>query len=276
MDTPFALILGATGRLAGMLRRAWAEISPPLPVRWAARRPLDGAIAVDPLTDPAALARAAEGAAVVLDLSGRTTGTEAELAVNAALARATLAAAAGRPVLLASSAAVYGPLEVPGTEAMPPAPVSDYGRAKAAVETLAEGHPRATCLRIGNVAGADALLGPAPRTGIVLDQWPDGATPFRSYLGPRGFADVITTLLAHAAAGRPLPRRLNVTAPTPVTMGALLDAAGLPWSPHPAGPAAIRAVTLDATALAALHPFRGDEGAAATIAAEWRTLTGAP
>lgn len=280
MDThrPFALILGGSGRLAGLLRQAWATAPPPLPIVWQSRRAAPGPDwrRVDPLADPGGLARAMDGAAAVLDLTGRTRGTDAELAVNAALARATLRAAAGRPVLLASSAAVYGPVEGLAREDMAPAPVSAYGHAKAALEAVAETDPAATCLRIGNVAGADALLGPAPRTGIVLDRFPDGATPMRSYIGPAGFAAVIAALLDRAVRGAALPAVLNLAAPGSVAMGDLLDAAGLPWTPRPAGPGAIRRVVFDTARLEAVHAFRAGAGTAPAIAAEWRAATGAP
>lgn len=280
MDTPRpnALILGGTGRLAGLLRWAWTRQPPDLTLRWQTRRSVSNPdeIRIDSIQDAPGLARAIAQADVVLDLTGKTTGSEAELALNSTLARATLEAADGTPVLLASSAAVYGPVTHPAAEATPPAPVSAYGHAKVAVETLARDYSGAICLRIGNVAGADALLGAAPRDGILLDQWPDGTTPVRSYLGPASFAAVLATLLTRAARGTSLPRCLNVAAPGGVAMGDLLDAARIPWTPRPAGPAALPRVVFDTTLLETLHPFPGTAGTAATIAAEWRHLTEAP
>ena len=88
-------------------------------------------------------------------------------------------------------------------ETMPADPVSEYGRAKRdAEQALAKGLAGSgvglTCLRIGNIAGADALLGGQAASGaaqVVLDPvagQPMG--PERSYIGPLTLGASPTTL----------------------------------------------------------------------------------
>ncbi len=250
MPFPQVLVLGATGRIGTILRRFLPPAVPAARMLWQARREMPGPgwLSLDPLADGAALARAAEGCDAILCLAGvtpmRAEHAPARMADNVALARAAVQAAvqaAGQGgcarVLLASSAAVYGRAGGLLREDLPPAPVSDYGRAKAAMEADAaalgarEG-VQVSCLRIGNVAGADAILG-GWRPGFALDCFADGRTPRRSYVGPATLARVLTDLLAAPA---PLPGVLNVAAPGLIGMGELLDAAGLDWTPRPAPP----------------------------------------
>lgn len=280
MPFPQVLVLGATGRLGTILRR----FLPPAGrgrMRWQARREMPGPgwLFFDPLADGAALARAAEGCDAILCLAGVTparAASGAELADNAALARAAVRAAGqgGCPrVLLASSAAVYGRARGLLREDMAPAPVSDYGRAKALMEErAAEAGARegvaVTSLRIGNVAGADAILG-GWRPGFRLDRFPDGRTPRRSYVGPATLARVLADLLA--APGR-LPGALNLAAPGVVEMGALLDAAGLGWRARPAPPEAVAEVRLDLSRLLRLTSFAPAESRPETMVAQWHAL----
>lgn len=181
-------------------------------------------------------------------LAGVLRGTAGELALNAELARAALHAAEGRPVLLASSAAVYG-VPAPGAlcrEEDSPTPAAAYGAAKADMEAAVAGAPGAIVLRIGNVAGADALLGrAAPVEGRALDILPDGHAPRRSYIGPQALAAALARLARLAATGAALPRVINLALPGAVGMDALLDAAGESWQPRPAPVGAIPCVELD-------------------------------
>lgn len=235
-------------------------------------------MACDPLSESDAqigtLAALLEGAEVVLSLAGSAAGGEAALGDHARLARVLARAAAqvGAPLLIASSAAIYGrptgpaPLhedDMPATDAG----LGPYGAAKWAMETASAGFPDVCCLRIGNVAGADAILG-GWRSGFALDVLADGRTPLRSYIGPETLAQVLAALVC-AAPGGGLPRALNIAQPGPVAMGDLLDAAGLPWAPRPAGPQTLARVMLDTTRLADL----GCAPARATpesLVAEWR------
>lgn len=252
-EFPRLLVLGGSGRLGGLLRRVWSLPGSAAPqLVWQARRPGDFAafggpsVVFDPLAEPGALARAVAAAEAVLLLAGPTRGTAEALSAHAALAGAVLDCAGGRPVLLASSAAVYGrPAGRLCHEEDAPAPISDYGRAKAAMEAVAAGRPGAVVLRIGNVAGADALLGqPAPPGGRRLQVFADGLAPRRSYIGPQALARALARLVRLAVGGAALPGVINLALPGAVGMEALLRAAGEGWQADPAPPEAIAAVEL--------------------------------
>ncbi|MFD3191587.1 NAD-dependent epimerase/dehydratase family protein [Sedimentitalea sp. HM32M-2] len=285
MQFPKVLVLGATGRIGTILRKCWPQ-GPQGPL-WQSRtpRPGPGWIVLDPLRDPAALARAASGCQAILCLAGVVPGRgqTADPRDNIALAEAALRAGAaagqgGAPsrVFLASSAAVYG--AAPGLlhEDMALAPVSDYGRAKAAMEARAAALGRelgvpVTSLRIGNVAGVDAILGGwAP--GFQLDRFADGTTPRRSYIGAITLARVLGELLAAAD----LPDVLNIAAPGAIRMGALLQAADLDWTPRPAPDTAIPDVRLCTDRLQRFTRFAPADSTAAAMVAEWRRLTSDP
>lgn len=290
------LVLGATGRIGAILRKCWINGQGLWQSRAARDRSGDQSggqsggqseewAVFDPLRDRAALDRAAQGCTAVLCLSGVTHAAAArgaDLADNTRLALAAVRAGAGARarVLLASSAAVYGNPRgnpetgppVPLHEADRPAPLSDYGRAKLEMERAGAGLGAAlgvpvTALRIGNIAGADAILG-GWRPGFELDRFADGQTPRRSYIGPVTLARVLDRLAAAPA----LPPVLNLAAPGVVAMGALLDAAGLAWTPRPAPPAAIPWVGLSTAALEPLVPFDPAQAQPAGMVAEWRAL----
>ena len=282
-DFPRILVLGASGRIGAMLRRVWPAGQGLWQVRSGPQSGLGSGVdglRFDPLGDPAALSAAAARADAILCLAGVTPAAAARgaaMADNIALGLAVVRAAApvGRvPVLLASSAAVYGTRGGLLSETTPPAPVSAYGRAKAEMEARAadlgaELGVAVTALRIGNVAGADAILG-GWREGFALDRFADGRTPRRSYIGPATLARVLSDLATRAVRRRDLPACLNVAAPGAVEMGALLDAAGRAWAPRPAPAAAIPEVVLDVTALAGLVALDPKAGTAQMLVAEWR------
>lgn len=254
-ENPRVLVIGGSGRLGGLLRRAWRGGASEAPeLIWQARRETDfttlggPSIVFDPLEMAEKFRAAAQAADVVVQLAGVVSGSEAELARNTDLALATLRAAAGKPVLLASSAAVYGtPVgDRPCAEDDSPAPAAPYGAAKAAMEAAVAGQAGAIVLRIGNVAGADALLGrAAPPGGRVLDILPGGHGPLRSYIGPQALATALARLARLAAAGAELPPLLNLALPGAVAMDALLAAAGEGWQARPAPPGVIARVELD-------------------------------
>ena len=257
---PAPLVLtGATGRVATLLR-------PALPgATWLSRGAEAGAVA---------------GHAALVALGGVTSGDAAALDGNRAAALWALEAARayGVPrVLLASSAAVYGRSAGPCRAEAAPSPANAYGAAKAAMEAAATewvarhpDGPRVTVLRLGNVAGADALFGNlTPGAVPVIDVWPDGATPRRSYIGPLALARVLQAL----AAAPDLPPVLNVAAPGTVAMGDLATAAGHAWTKAPAPPGALRALQLDTGPLQARVPLPAAAATAAGLVAEWRTAT---
>jgi len=292
-DFPRILVLGASGRLGAMLRQIW----PAGQGLWQARPGSESGLGqggaewlrFDPLGEPAALSAAAARADAILCLAGVTPAAAArgaDMGDNIALGLAAVRAGArgddgaGVPVLLASSAAVYGAQGGLLSETAPLVPVSAYGRAKAGMEAraadlAAELGVAVTSLRIGNVAGADVLLG-GWRAGFALDRFADGRTPRRSYIGPATLARVLGDLAARAMRRRDLPGALNIAAPGAVEMGALLDAAGLAWAPRPAPQGAIPEVALDVTALAGLVPLDPKAGTAQMLVAEWRALAQKP
>ena len=267
------LCLGATGRLGGMLRRGWRSDTRLKPL-WQGRRgiPAGNGIRLDILRDPGALEAACQASDVILCLAGVTPSPDAELSLNTEIALAVQDAAGHRPLLLASSAAVYGRAGGLCREDATPRPAAPYGAAKLAMEraVLARGDTT-TCLRIGNVAGADQILGRATKgEPLVLDRFPNGRTPARSYVGPATLARILADLCLAAGAGRALPPVLNLASPGAVEMGALLDAADHPWRPRPAPPEAIAEVRLDTAALGRFTRLDPDAGRPERLVAEWR------
>ncbi len=271
------LVLGSTGAIGRVLRALWPVLMRGgLMPLWQARVTSREALGWDILAHDCPEV-AASG--VVLCLAGG----RVEPGVNAELALAALQAAAdqgGRHVFLASSAAVYAPGEGLAEDA-PTEPPSDYGREKLAMERAAldwaarnPGGPGLTLLRIGNIAGLDALLGRRRQAGpVVLDPVPGYARgPVRSYIGPQVLATTLAGLAVRAAAGEALPQVLNLAAPRPVAMADLLDAAGMEWSWGPPAPQAIGAVTLDTTALQGLVRMSPVASSPAGMVQEWRSL----
>ena len=274
------LVLGATGRLGSMLRRHWtssAEMSGLTPL-WQARQgraPEDGDawVVFDPRTDPLALAQACAAVDVILDLSGPVPGpgrTVESYAATVPLAQAVAHGARGKPLLWASSSAVYGARAL-CHEDDPPAPLNAYGRAKADAEAVLAGVPGVCVLRIGNVAGADALLSAAlPGRPVVLDRFVDGTTPVRSYMGPKTLAKSLFQLVMRAGEGG-LPGVMNLSGPgAGVAMADLLNAAALRWRPCPAPETALPRLVLDTGLLTRLVDLPPEAGQAVRIVAEWK------
>lgn len=279
---PRLVVIGGSGRLGGLLRRAWQmEQACGLAPVWQARRQEDFAatggpdLVFDPLGAPEAL-RAALGAAdAVLHLAGPVAGLPAQLAQNSTLARAVVAAAGGKPVLVASSAAVYGAAAGPCTETQPLAPLSPYGRAKVEMEQALAGAAGVCVLRIGNVAGADALFGAPPGPeGRVLHIFPAGHGPRRSYIGPQALARALARLVRLAVAGQPLPDCLNLALPGVVGMEALLAAAGESWCGLPAPEGAIETVEMDVGRALELGLVAETPAGAGAILADLQALRG--
>jgi nucleoside-diphosphate-sugar epimerase len=279
------LITGAAGQLGRMLRSAWADAGPlgfePI---WSARL-ANGSddLAWDILSGPAP--RIAE-VAIVLHLAGVLHGTPSALSANAAMGLKVCAAAklaGARHVFLASSASVYGLSFHDHFEAQTPAPFSDYGRAKLAMERAAlcwahdEGPnaPGVTCLRIGNVLGADALFGHGlSGREVVLDTivgQPGG--PQRSYIGPVALAKALADLIAQTLAGTIMPPILNVASPGAVFMADLLNAARTPFRFGPPNCRVTPKVSLATTKLSRIVTLGAAN--AAEMVADWRRVTAA-
>jgi UDP-glucose 4-epimerase len=299
MHIPKVLVLGASGRIGRILRQCWLKEQVQEQVLWQARHQLqeqsqeqslwfdagqaDWAV-LDPLAQPEALAQAAQGREAILCLSGVVQAgvvqgrqPEGKLSDNIALAEAAIhaGAASGARVFLASSAAVYGNQRGLLDEGAPLNPVNDYGRSKAEMEVRgkalgAELGVPVCALRIGNIAGIDAILG-GWKPGFRLDRFKDGRTPRRTYIGAQTLARVLGDLMG--ATG--LPTALNIVSPGLVEMGALLDAAGLAWTPQPASQTAIAEVRLSTAALARFTSLPASTSAASLVA-EWNALKELP
>lgn len=277
------LIMGGTGRIGHALRRqiATLEVAGLRPI-WQSRIAKSGCLNWDILAEhcPNGVA-----AGVVLCLAGVVRGDPDDLAQNTALAMAACNAAAqqgARHVFLASSAAVYGSSDLPLNEQAIPAPTGAYGRAKLAMEQAAlrwhsDNGPRLTILRIGNVAGFDALLGGVAHGRCVQLDPIAGQVggPVRSYIGPQSLCFGLARLAALAAAGRSLPKILNVAANPEIKMSELLTAANIQWQYGPPNPAAIPKVALDIRVFAGLVGLPPSSGRADAMIAEWRGLNDA-
>ena len=274
MQFPDTLVLGATGRIGRLLQLFWTRAPFGERVLWQGR----GLIGLEqaahrvvfgPLQEPEHLRQAATGRQI-LCLAGGIPG-RGDLNDNWHLAEAALRATPpGGRVILCSSSAVYG--NQPGllNEATPPRPATDYGAAKFDMEQrsaalAARLGVRLCVLRIGNIAGLDAILG-GWRPGFQLDQFADDSTPARSYIG----VAILTQVLAVLLALPQLPEVINLAQPGLVEMGALLDVAGLGWTGRPASDTAIARVVLDTGLLQDLVPV--PEADAAQMVQQWRRV----
>ncbi len=206
-------------------------------------------------------------------LAGVVTG-DLGLNTELALAAIDLAVQSGcGPVLLTSSSAVYGHQSGPLPETAQCDPVSAYGRAKLAMEravlarlgSLGSVAPKICILRVGNVAGADNLLEKAALGPVKLDRFTDGLGPVRSYIGMQSLAQVMCGLIDIAHKNADLPVVLNVAAPVPVPMSALLQAAGLGWDWTPAPAGALPRLTLDTGLLQGLGLIAAGAGTPAEL-----------
>lgn len=254
----FLLVTGASGRVGQLLRTALpGSRLGGVQVLWHARNPgpgIDIAWAIGRQAPPDL-----PPGTPILHLAGRTSGSEAALADNLALAQevADLALRLDAPLLHMSTAAVYAPAPRDLTEDDIPAPASAYGQAKLhAEQALTQALPKGafSLLRMANLAGADTLFGNM-KAGLplTLDPVPGQSRgPIRSYIGPVALAGVLDALVGRLAAGQPLPTVLNLAQPGALAMADVLDAAGASWTWGPPRPAAIPRVTLSSARLAAL------------------------
>lgn len=211
---------------------------------------------------------------VVLHLAGvtYTSGLDLEqmIAINAdaACMVANAAAKAGTThFLYASTAGVYGP-QVDHLDAFREAdcvnPQTDYARSKVvAEEALLDVAPKlglkVTCLRYTTIGGSDILVKNAlaahPDAPLLLDQYEDGSSPERTYLGPLDLANIHQTLLQRIRNGNSLPPIMNIAARGSVQMHELLEALSekmasqLEWKSVPAGSNSVRRCILDCGAL---------------------------
>ena len=282
MYSRFALV-GSTGRVGTLVVRAcssyWADV--PLQTRMVGATNSQQCLAWD-IRDGSAPLRNWMSEYDMIDtlivLAGVTTAKAGDVYDNVSIAEAYLEVAREvgiRRILLASSSAVYGAGDgQPLAETSACLPLNDYGHAKLQMEQVAGAYAtygfEVCCMRIGNIAGADAMLLNAPRATsrapLMIDQFADGRGPLRSYLGPAQFGEILTSLATHPD---PLPACLNVGGKMPVYMEDIAEAAGLPWI-YTAAPKDVKQViTLDCTRLADLIRLPHGTGDATVIAKNW-------
>ena len=271
------IVTGADGRIGRALRAVWGGQVAGRRVLWSARRPGQG---IDiPWNMGVEAAPALPSGSILLNLAGQTRGDASQLAENrraaAALGRAACQAGVAH-VFHMSSAAIYRPEAALIAEDTPPYPISDYGHAKwAAEQAMSETLYGCglTILRLGNLAGADALLTSARNGPVALDPisgQPGG--PERSYIGPNVLAATLTHLIMQAIAGVPMPAILNLAQHPALPMADLLMACGADWRFGKPRPAAIPRVALSLARLQACAsvPY----ATAASIVADLVSLRG--
>lgn len=237
------IIVGASGRVGRLLIPHWRRASHPIALQYRNSRPDFPARSCffwNPDHGYRDLERwvSAHGPpSCMIVLSGATQASGRDLNQNRIIAETCLEAASLSKisrVLIASSSAVYGNyLTRPYVESDKTAPIGTYGEAKVAMEDAcarwASPGFEVCSMRIGNVAGADALLGrPDDNLSeeLIIDRYENGRTPERSYIGPGTLAEVLLQLSDYQEV---LPPVLNIASPVPVEMGVLADAAGRQW-----------------------------------------------
>ena len=272
------VITGAGGRLGRLLRCLWpGALDARLEPVWYARKSLiPGVFGWDMGREPTP--DLPQGA-IILHLAG-SVATLAEYRASTLAIGAAARDSGARHLFVASSGAVYRPQEKENTEETPPDPANAYGEAKLAAEQAAREQVAReqvaaglTLLRIGNIAGADALLGGnEPGRRVVLDPVAGQNGPERSYIGPTVLAAVFSRLAALVVEGTALPVLLNVAQPGRIAMGDLLDAAGRDWGFGPPNAAVLPRLTLASDRLAALVPLPA--ASAADLVADLASLSG--
>lgn len=267
------LIFGATGKVATLLRRHW-ELNPPenMELFWSGRRPARG---VSHVWAPGGPVESLPQCNAVLALWGTVSGSAEELANNMSLAheahRVAIALGADR-VMHASSIAVYAPQDDAISEDTIANPRNDYGASKHAMEqAVADLLPKAICLRIGNVVGADSLFASLTKTTRPrLDRFPDDRGPVRSYLRTETLAASVRAIATSDI--KTLPSVVNVAEANPIDMADILRAAGrdFDWNPAPDG--AIPCMQMDVTRLAGVLGHSPEPVDADALVSDWQRL----
>lgn len=258
------LVLGSTGKLGALLRKHW-PVDSPLNIIWHGRRGTVD-VAFDILDEYCALEAAIDRSDAIFLLAGRTTDP---LQDNVEIARTVIAAVQGKPLVFASSAAVYGSGICAENAKLEP--YSDYGRIKCLVEGMIGAYHGKHCiLRIGNVIGADALLG-AERSNYRLHVFADGTSLERSYINPSLLASVLQSVFIQIMGDEEMPDILNIACPEPVFMAELLDQAGLPWTAEAAPAGVIPSVVLETALLEEIFEFPPNSSSPKQLLQDWNT-----
>jgi nucleoside-diphosphate-sugar epimerase len=167
------VITGSTGFLGWHVAEAFRDAGWRVTgvVRRGSKRPLPpGVEAAEVALDPAALARATEGAAVLVHAAGLTHGrTDRDFhAVNVAGTEAAVAAAnvSGARLIFISSQAVIGTgtPDRPSREGDTPRPLNAYGRSKLAAEVVVTSQTRGSW----TIVRPSAVYGPRDRQFLPL------------------------------------------------------------------------------------------------------------
>lgn len=282
------LLVGSTGRAGRLISKAWtryppgartviqvrdcAEANTPGQLRWA---PLES---TEPLRDWVSHYGAIDAMIV---MAGVIPASGGNLEDNGTIAEACVAGALDaniRRVLIASSSSVYGSWKsTPYSEEDETRPVNPYGVAKVDMEraalSLSADKVEVTNLRIGNIAGADALLLNLANAGsgrpLNIHRFANDRGPFRSYIGPVSLAASLVRLALHRG---PLPPILNVAAQSAVHMEDLAEAGSIPWRFIPAPPHAHQNIVLNTAKLARIAPMPHGAWKPKAIIGEWAGL----
>ena len=254
------IILGATGRVGQALARVWPATAPR--GIWQHRAGADAEVIArfpgmpfkwDILAGAAPpLPHSATSMIVLAGVMGQDADALARN-TDIALAAVRAARAAGiKRILVASTQAVYGTGVAYVSEDDPCAPTAPYGQAKLAMEQALAPFEDVTCLRLGNVVGTDTLFQIAARGPVTLDQFSDGTSPRRSYIGPVTLAQVLLALCDPALS---LPRVLNIAHPGVLAMDRVLAAAGVEFTPQVASAGALAVLEMDVSRLNGFVPL---------------------
>ena len=263
------LVLGATGAVGTLLRQVWS-IDPPehTHVIWQARTAQPGMIPFR----PGAATDVFGKVDTVLSLWGGPTDLPANRTLAIEAQRIGSETGADR-VLHASSIAAYLPQISALREEDPLGNSNAYGMAKTEMEhavQVAPG-PRRCCLRLGSVAGAESLARALAEDNLIrLHQFASGHGPLRSYIAPADLAKVVLGL-THLPLND-LPQALNVGAPHPVRMEALLATANRAFHWSPAPDTARETAILDTSLLQSLVPLAPNSADPAAIVADLNRL----
>lgn len=283
------LVLGSTGRVGRLLLPYWSSqnfANLEITYQHRSKRRPDG-LYWDILKDgPKPLLGHIEKCGQVkamIVLLGAVPGGKSELSYNKLLAEICLQSAhsAGiERVLIASSSAIYGGgTGSPFSENDTPKPNNSYGAAKLEMEEACkkwlDTELNLTCLRIGNVAGADALLSSIIdkyyTRKLEIDRFPDGHGPFRSYIGPGTLARVLITLATFKSK---LPFLLNIATPEPIAMETLVDACNYPYQWKTAPKNSTQRIVLDCTLLRKFFRFSNQDCEPLTMVNQIGALAG--
>ncbi|MBX7460388.1 NAD-dependent epimerase/dehydratase family protein [Qipengyuania huizhouensis] len=284
------VLVGASGRVGQLVSVAWQQqnFQSPQFVRQfrgegVANKP--DQLSWDPMEGSGALRDWTETygeISAMIVLAGTTPRTGQDLSLNATIADRCIVASRDAEVprvLMASSSAVYGigGNNGPILESSICKPLGAYGEAKLEMERVCiEWRQRGvdvSCLRIGNVAGADALLlnlieadEGAP---VMIDIYDDGMGPIRSYLGPESLANVLSAL---ATSSRSLPSVINIAAPAPIAMEELANSAGHLWAPRYVADNSTQRIVLDCSLLGEFYSFSSEECKPAEMVRQWKNV----